>query len=145
MAWRTLTAADIETSLAKGERDALSKVRADDAVDPLAAILVSVTDLVRGYIGGAVNLGPTGLPPEIIQPSIDIAIYQLCKRVHKSSEAQRKGAADDAVKLLERIMAGEAFHLEAGTGIVVESEAHGAEGATLTPLSYDRTKTDGLY
>ena len=144
MAWRSLTTADVETSLGKPERDALAKVRADDAGDPLPAILASVTDLVRGYIGGAVALGATGLPPQVIQPAVDIAIYQLAKRVHAQSERQRKPPADDAIKLLEGIMDGDSFYLEPDTGTALESESQGAEQAVLTALTFDRTNTVGL-
>lgn len=106
--WSELRAEDIEASLNDGE---LSEYRqhAAQLPDPLPPIIADVTALVRGYLAGRYQITSPGIPAELRAAAVDLVIYRLAKRVHRGGEddAQRKTAAEDAVRLLEKASKGE--------------------------------------
>jgi hypothetical protein len=99
-----------ETELATYRAAALASGQAD----PLAPTLAQVVDLVRGYVGAyrPNTLGPDGtIPQKLLAPAIDLVAVRLPQRVGVPPKDVRKSAADQAVRLLERVAAGE-FNIE---------------------------------
>lgn len=108
VAWVQIRAEDIEASLNAGE---LNEYRQHSAIqpDPLPTIVEDVVSLVRGYLSTRYHVTQPGIPASLKAAAVDLVIYRLCKRVQVGGEGseQRKAAADDAVKLLERVSRGE--------------------------------------
>jgi len=78
--------------------------------DPLAPTLVQVVDLVRGYVGAyrPNTLGARGtIPQKLLAPALDLVAVRLPQRVGVSPKDVRQAAAVSAVRLLERVAAGE--------------------------------------
>jgi phage gp36-like protein len=131
MAWSLITEAAVLDELNDAELETYrSKIR-DSQVDPLAGIIGRATDYVRGFVGKQVPLTAAGLPPEVQDAAIDIIIYRLAKRVVTGSEAQRKGANDDAVKFLQGVAKGE----------TVVSAPDSTAGAPTAPSVEDPVRT----
>lgn len=123
MSWRTLTTADIQTHLSGDELGKLqTAVLASGQTDPLPAIVTQVTDEVRGYVAAwAENeLGPTGLPPQVIGAAIAIVAWRLCNRLAIGGTGlllqspQRQKNYEDAIEFLKSVAKG---------GIAVEQPA----------------------
>jgi len=107
MAWSLITEEAVLDELNDSEVETYrSKVR-DDQTDPLPGIMTRVTDLVRSYVGKQTPLSAAGLPPEVMDPALDIVIYRLAKRVIPGSAGERKQAADDAYRFLEGVAKGD--------------------------------------
>ncbi len=82
--------------------------------DPLAPTLAQVVDLVRGYVGAyRPNTlgGPGTIPQKLLVPALDLVAVRLPQRVGVSPKDVRQQAAASAVRLLERVAAGE-FNIE---------------------------------
>ena len=82
--------------------------------DPLAPTLAQVVDLVRGYVGAfrPNTLGlPGTIPQKLLAPALDVVAVRLPQRVGVSPKEVRQTAAASAVRLLERVAAGE-FNIE---------------------------------
>lgn len=107
MAWTVLTADHVLGELNNAEVEKYREIIADDQADPLPGILARTTDYVRGFVGKQVPLDAAGLPAEVVNAAVDIAIYRLCKRVQTASADQRKPAADDAEDFLKGVAKGE--------------------------------------
>ena len=60
--WRTVDESDLAASVSQGEIDAYRADSPLDGSDPVARLLKSTVDAVRGYIScnGAVRMGPAG-------------------------------------------------------------------------------------
>ena len=93
MSWTVLTADHVLGELNNAEVEKYRGLVTDTQTDPLPGILSNTTNYVRGFVGKQVPLDAAGLPPEVVNPAVDIAIYRLCKRVQTDSAAQRKPAA----------------------------------------------------
>lgn len=116
MAWRSLTARDVQTQLSADELDDLQSFSlADGQTDPLPEIIGQVTDECRGYImANARNkLGPSGtIPPQVIGAAVSIVRWRLAGRlgIGKAAEQlqtpQRQQDYSDATQFLKDIAAG---------------------------------------
>ena len=126
MAWTILTAAHVLDDLNNAEVEKYRELVADSQTDPLPGILERTTDYVRGFVGKQVPLDAAGLPPEVVNAAVDIAIYRLCKRVQTDSAGQRKGAADDAEKFLQGVAKG-ATVVSPSTGTTVSPQKPSVE------------------
>jgi len=107
MSWTVLTADHVLGELNNAEVEKYRGLVTDTQTDPLPGILSNTTNYVRGFVGKQVPLDAAGLPPEVVNPAVDIAIYRLCKRVQTDSAAQRKPAADDAEEFLKGVAKGD--------------------------------------
>lgn len=107
MAWREITAADVEAHLNAGELAEYRKHSVEHD-DPLPVLIEDVTQLVRGYVGVRYPLGSRGIPDELRVPSIDLVIHRLAKRVTRAGEddADRRAAAEAATRLLDAVREG---------------------------------------
>jgi phage gp36-like protein len=126
MAWTALTAAQVLNDLNNAEVEKYREIIADGQSDPLPDILARTTDYVRGFVGKQVPLDAAGLPPEVLNPAVDIAIYRLCKRVQTSSAEQRKPAADDAEEFLKGVAKGDTA-VSPSTGDIVTPQKPSVE------------------
>ena len=105
MAWVTLVAADVQAAISVNEytvyrRDSLQAGQAD----PITQLLTDVTNLVRGFAGRCVALGPIGTIPEKLKnAAVDIVIYRLETRMNRDPKAARKSAHDNAMELLKLV------------------------------------------
>jgi phage gp36-like protein len=120
MAWTVLTTNHVLGELNNAEVEKYTALVADTQTDPLSGILTRTTDYVRGFVAKQVPLDAAGLPPEVVNAAVDIAIYRLCKRVQTLSSEQRKPAADDAEEFLKGVAKG-------------ESAVSPSDGTTVTP------------
>lgn len=125
MAWRALTQDDILTGLTGIELNAIrTLVLGDGQADPLTPTIQTTVDQVRGYIAGSVNivLGAEGtIPDKLINTAIDIAVFNLCKRLPAKvlmTEAREK-SYDAAIRLLKDV-ANNKFRFEVPTDISPE-------------------------
>ncbi|HMJ65560.1 MAG TPA: phage protein Gp36 family protein [Candidatus Binatia bacterium] len=131
MAWSLITEVAVLDELNNAELEKYREIVADDQPDPLPGIISRVTDLVRAYVGKQTPLSAAGLPPEVMDPALDIIIYRLAKRVIPGGEAQRKGAADDAYRFLEGVAKGDK----------VVSAADGTIAGPVSPSVDEPTRT----
>lgn len=140
MAWTAITEADVLANLNDAEVQTFREKIRDDQADPLATILADVTSEVRGYcLRQIAKLPASGVPPSLKNAALDIAVYRLCKRVQTGSEQQRKPAADDAVKKLEKV-AERKILVEDADGVVSETLPSVEERT----LDFDKGQQDGL-
>ena len=107
MSWTVLTPDHVLGELNNAEVEKYRGLVADTQTDPLPGILSNTTNYVRGFVGKQVPLDAAGLPPEVVNAAVDIAIYRLCKRVQTDSAAQHKPAADDAEEFLKGVAKGD--------------------------------------
>lgn len=110
MAWIALTEADVQTRMTNTE---LAKYKAIGlAVGQTTLvedILVEITDMVRGYVGGCErNTLAEGdkVPEKLKSTSLDLAVMEIMKRcggVITDVDGQREASYDRAITLLERV------------------------------------------
>jgi len=144
MAWVTLAASDVQAAISVNEytvyrRDALQAGQAD----PITQLLTDVTNLVRGFAGRCVALGPVGTIPEKLKnAAVDIVIYRLETRMKREPIAARKEAYTAAMKLLE-LVGDRKFDLEEPT---IPSENSVAPQSLINPRTRNFTwdTQDGL-
>jgi len=115
MAWITPAESDVLTVLSETELATYrAAALASGQSDPLAPTLAQVVDLVRGYVGAyrPNTLGEPGtIPQKLLAPALDLVAVRLPQRVGVSPKDVRQQAAASAVRLLERVAAGE-FNIE---------------------------------
>jgi hypothetical protein len=113
--WITPTENDLLTTLSETELAAYrAAALAGGQADPVAPTLAQVVDLVRGYVGAyrPNTLGGDGtIPQKLLAPAIDLVAVRLPQRVGVPPKEVRKAAADQAVRLLEQVAAGD-FNIE---------------------------------
>lgn len=113
-AWITLSEADIQTELNGQEFEQWrNAAKYGGEVDPVANILASVTNFVRGYIARDPDntLGPTGtLPACLKEVALPIVTLRIMKRSFgevSDPSGARKAAAETAMGILRDIAKGE--------------------------------------
>jgi hypothetical protein len=131
MAWSLITEAAVIEELNDSEVETYRAKIRDGQPDPLPGIIARVTDLVRAYVGKQTPLSAAGLPPEVMDPALDIIIYRLAKRVIPGGEGLRKPAADDAYRFLEGV----------AKGASVVSAADGTVAGPVLPSVEEPTRT----
>jgi len=126
MAWIVPTEADVLTVLSETELASYRALAtADGQADPLLPTLAQVVDLVRGYAGAwrPNTLGlPGTIPQKLLAPALDLVAVRLPQRVGVPPKDVRRAAADQAVRLLEQVAAGE-FNIEEPDDISSETTA----------------------
>src|SRR5271167_1333575 len=115
MSWIAPAESDVLTVLSETELATYrAAATASGQADPLAPTLAQVVDLVRGYVGAyRPNTlgGPGTIPQKLLAPALDLVAVRLPQRVGVSPKDVRQTAAASAVRLLERVAAGE-FNIE---------------------------------
>ena len=107
MSWITIAEVDVKANLNAAELEAYRNQVANGDTDPVSTIIDDVTAEVRGYVGTRYPLEAIGVPHSLKNAAIDLIVYRLAKRCQSATEAQRKPAADDAMRLLRDVAAGE--------------------------------------
>ena len=107
--WRTVDETDLAATLSQGEIDAFRADGPTDGSDPVARLLQSTVDTVRGYIScnGAVRMGPSGtIPRGLVIPAMDYAMGKVLNRIGVPLTEDRRKALDAATALFEKISQG---------------------------------------
>ena len=107
--WRTVDETDLAATLSQGEVDAFRADGPTDGSDPVARLLQSTVDAVRGYIScnGAVRMGPTGtIPRGLVIPAMDYAMGKVLNRIGVPLTEDRRKALEAATALFEKISQG---------------------------------------
>jgi len=108
--WRTVDETDLAATLSQGEVDAFRADGPTDGSDPVARLLDSTVDAVRGYIScnGAVRMGPAGtIPRGLVIPAMDYAMGKVLNRIGVPLTEDRRKALERAEALFEKISRGE--------------------------------------
>lgn len=107
--WRTVDEPDLAATLSQGEVDAFRADGPTDGSDPVARLLQSTVDAVRGYIScnGAVRMGPSGtIPRGLVIPAMDYAMGKVLNRIGVPLTEDRRKALEAATALFEKISQG---------------------------------------
>ena len=107
--WRTVDETDLAATLSQGEVDAFRADGPTDGSDPVARLLQSTVDTVRGYIScnGAVRMGPSGtIPRGLVIPAMDYAMGKVLNRIGVPLTEDRRKALEAATALFEKISQG---------------------------------------
>ena len=108
--WRTVDETDLAATLSQGEIDAFRADGPTDGSDPVARLLQSTVETVRGYIScnGAVRMGPAAtLPRGLVGPAMDYAAAKVLRRQDIPLNEDRRDALERATDLFEKISRGE--------------------------------------
>lgn len=120
MSWVTVTSDHVHSRLNSAEKTAFNAVlQVSGQSDPMTETIGLVTNLVRGFAQKQVSDPPaSGLPPELVDPAVDLIIYRLAQRVSNAHAEQRKPAADAAMEILKAVAGGDFIISddEGGTG-----------------------------
>ena len=107
--WRTVDETDLAATVSQGEIDAFRADGPTDGSDPVARLLQSTVDAVRGYIScnGAVRMGPSGtIPRGLVIPAMDYAMGKVLNRIGFPLTEDRRKALEAATALFEKISQG---------------------------------------
>lgn len=107
--WRTVDETDLAATVSQGEIDAFRADGPTDGSDPVARLLQSTVDAVRGYIScnGAVRMGPSGtIPRGLVIPAMDYAMGKVLNRIGVPLTEDRRKALEAATALFEKISQG---------------------------------------
>ena len=91
--WRTVDETDLAATLSQGEIDAFRADGPADGSDPVARLLQSTVETVRGYLScnGAVRMGPAvTLPRGLVIPAMDYAMGKVLKALENEHGAIRR-------------------------------------------------------
>lgn len=112
MAWRKPETRDLTAKLNQRELAAF-KQHPDFAsmADPATDILEQTAEMVRGYCrtNRQVRMSPVlgTIPEGLISPAMDIAVFDVLKRINVNPNEARKAAWEKALELLEKVGKGE--------------------------------------
>jgi hypothetical protein len=129
--WRAVTEADISTRLSGKELIAYRNAALGPGeVDPIASLITTVTNKVRGYIAGNPDnaLGPVGtLPESLIDTTLALLVIRVMSRCYGEildPSGQRKTDGESAEAVLKLIAAGDGPAIEApDTGAIENPKA----------------------
>lgn len=112
MAWRKPETRDLTAKLNQRELVAF-KQHPDFAsmADPAADILELTAEMVRGYCrtNKQVKMSPVlgTIPEGLLSAAMDIAVYDVLKRINVQPNEARKAAWEKALELMDRVAKGE--------------------------------------
>ena len=107
--WRTISETDLASSLSQEEVDKYRRSSPRDGADPVARLLASTVETVRGYVAcnGAVRMGPAGtIPGGLVIPAMDYAMGKVLVRQNIALNDDRREALRKAQERFEAIAAG---------------------------------------
>lgn len=108
--WRTVDETDLAATLSQGEIDAFRADGPLDGSDPVARLLESTVETVRGFLScnGSVRMGPARtIPRGLVIPSMDYAAAKVLNRIGVPLSEDRRKALEKAESLFEKISQGE--------------------------------------
>lgn len=110
MAWITPSEQDLAGTVSQREIDLFrSSPAASMAADPVADTIAAAADLARGYCrsNGNLRLGPAGtIPRSLLAPVLDIAAYNILKRLPVPVGEDRRKAYEEAMRILRDVAEG---------------------------------------
>lgn len=110
MAWTKPTEQDLAGTLSQREIDAFrASPAASLAADPVEDALAAATDLARGYCrsNGNLRMGPAGtVPRSLLSPVLDIAAFNILKRLPVPVQEDRRRAREEAMRILRDVAEG---------------------------------------
>ena len=107
--WREADETDLAATLSQSEIDAYRADGPLDGSDPVARLLQSTAETVRGYVScnGAVRMGPVRtLPNGLVIPAMDYAAAKVLSRINVPLSEDRRKALEKAEALFEKIATG---------------------------------------
>ena len=107
--WRAVDETDLAATLSQGEIDAFRADGPTDGSDPVARLLQSTVETVRGYISfnSAVRMGPAGtIPRGLVIHAMDFAMAKVLNRIGVPLTEDRRKALEKAGGLFEKISQG---------------------------------------
>ena len=107
--WRTVDETDLAATVSQREIDVFRRSGPVDGSDPVARLLASTVEAVRGYIScnSAVRMGPAGtIPCGLVIPAMDFAAAKMLGRYDKDPNEARQHALEVAERLFEKIAQG---------------------------------------
>jgi len=147
MSWIIPVEADVLTVLSETELTTYrAAATAIGQTDPLTPTLAQVVDLVRGYVGAYKpnTLGLAGtIPQKLLAPTLDLVAVRLPQRVGVLPKEVRKNAAEQAVRLLERVAAGE-FNIEEPEMAIAEATSAPRPTMKGNSRNFTRETEEGL-
>ena len=108
--WRKVDENDLAANLSQREVDTYRQSSPNDGSDPVARLVASTADYVRGCIaaGGPVRMGPAGtIPNGLVIPAMDYAMGKVLVRIGVPLNEDRREALRRAQELFEKIAKGE--------------------------------------
>ena len=110
MAWTKPTEQNLAGTLSQREIDAFrASPAASMAADPVADTIAAAVDLARGYCrsNGNLRLGPAGtIPRSLLSPVLDIAAFNILKRLPVPVNEDRRKANEEAMRILRDVAEG---------------------------------------
>lgn len=110
MAWIKPSEQNLAGTLSQREIDAFrASPAASMAADPVADTLAAATDLARGYCrsNGNLRMGPAGtIPRSLLSPVLDVAAFNILKRLPVPVQEDRRKAYDAALAILRDVAEG---------------------------------------
>lgn len=144
MSWTVLTEplllSVINNSELEKARQVAQQAGQSDPVDP---VLDQVTALVRGYVRRKYELEASGVPPSLVAISLDIVAYRIGSRLSSKLSEGRKGAYEDAMKLLREVASGD-FVVEDAVTISESAEVAPVEIVSKLSRKTTRQKLEGI-
>jgi len=139
--WREADETDLAATLSQSE---IVAFRADgplDGSDPVARLLQSTAETVRGYIScnGAVRMGPVRtLPGGLIIPAMDYAAAKVLNRINVPLPEDRRKALEKAEALFEKIATGAITPESYAEDGELDDEARPASAPAFAPAHPER-------
>lgn len=107
--WRTVDETDLAATVSQSEIEAFCKDGPLDGSDPVARLLESTVETVRGYLScnGALKMGPAQtIPRGLVIPAMDFAAAKVLNRIGVPLSEDRRKALEKAETLFEKISQG---------------------------------------
>lgn len=107
--WRKVDESDLAASISQDEIDAFRPAGPLDGSDPVARLLESTIETVRGYLScnGALKMGPAQtIPRGLVIPAMDYAAAKVLNRIGVPLSEDRRKALEKAETLFEKISQG---------------------------------------
>ena len=141
--WRTVDETDLAATLSQGEIEAFSKEGPLDGSDPVARLLQSTVDTVRGYIScnGAVRMGPAGtIPRGLVIHAMDFAMAKVLNRIGVPLTEDRRKALERAEALFEKMSQGEITPESYAADGQLDDAARPASAPAFAPATPERLR-----
>lgn len=120
--WRTVDETDLAATVSQSEIEAFRADGPLDGSDPVARLLESTVETVRGYLScnGALKIGPAQtIPRGLVIPAMDFAAAKVLNRIGVPLSEDRRKALEKAESLFEKISQG-----------AITPESYAEDGAT---------------
>ena len=145
--WRKLNLDDLDACLSESERSAFGEGDTSQA-DPLGRQLHTVTGMVRGMIRSGrlcpVPDDPLLIPEMLVPAALDIAAWNILKRLRIPVGEARRLAYEKATALLERVATGAIVPEPPDESSAPEASATSGAAFTPRPRALGRSREEGI-